>query len=144
MGADPFALSVQRLMERIELIKKYIPNTQTVTMYARTDNVAAKSDDELKELKEAGVDDLYIGVDDDIKTGTFIPATEKENLEEEFEFLASLELSDCYFWAVHPLDFAKIEGMLGKDKQKMLETLRWSIDHVTENSISRTSREGTL
>ena len=63
VGADPFALSAARLLERIDLIRKYLPRVQTVTMYARTDNIASKSDEELKALKEAGVDDLYIGVE---------------------------------------------------------------------------------
>ena len=32
-------------------------------MYARTDNIAHKSDEDLKRLKNAGVNDLYIGVE---------------------------------------------------------------------------------
>ena len=122
-------------------------------MYARTDNIASKSDDDLKALKEAGVDDLYIGVmsafvgtqlDEDIKTGAFIPATEKENLDEEREFLSGLELPECYFWAVHPLDSVKIEGVLKDEKKQMLDRLSWSIDHVDESAINRTSKVGTL
>ncbi len=224
VGADPFALSVERLLERNELIKKYLPNAKTITMYARTDNIAAKSDGDLKVMKEAGVDDLYIGVecglndvleklnkgysaddtrreclrlnaagirhcdllmlgtagidrglecarasaaleneikpskilintmsafagtqlDEDIKTGAFIPATEKENLEEEREFLAGLDLPECYFWALHPLDSVKLDGILREKKQQMLDVLTWSIDHINENMISRTSRVGTL
>lgn len=224
VGADPFALSAGRLLERIDLIKKYLPNTKVITMYVRTDNIASKSDDGLKALKEAGVDDLYIGVecglndvlkklnkgysadetrkqclrlnavgirhsdllmlgtagkgrglecarasaaleneikpskilintmsafvgtqlDEDIRTGAFLPASEKENLEEEREFLSGLELPECYFWAVHPLDSVKIEGMLRDEKQQMLDALAWSIDHVDENAINRTSRIGTL
>ncbi len=224
VGADPFALSAGRLMERIALIKKYLPNAKTITMYARTDNIASKSDEELKALKEAGVDDLYIGVecglndvleklnkgysadetkaqclrlnavgirhcdllmlgtagkgrgfecarataaleneikpskilintmsafvgtplDEDIKSGAFIPAGEKENLEEEREFLAGLELPDCYFWALHPLDSVKVDGILRDEKQRMLDALAWSIEHVNENAINRTSRVGTL
>ncbi|MCR5174567.1 MAG: radical SAM protein [Oscillospiraceae bacterium] len=224
VGADPFALSARRLLERTALIKKYLTNTKVITMYARTDNVASKSDDDLKMLKEAGVNDLYIGVecglndvleklnkgysadetkaqclrlnavgirhcdllmlgtagkgrglecarataalenelkpgkilintmsafvgtrlDEDIRTGEFIPASEKENLEEEREFLAGLELPDCYFWALHPLDSVKLDGILREEKGRMLDELTWSIDHVNENAISRTSRTGTL
>ena len=224
VGADPFALSAKNLLERIDLIKRYLPNAKVITMYARTDNIASKSDDDLKALKEAGVDDLYIGVecglndvleklnkgysaddtrreclrlnavgiqhcdllmlgmagkgrglecarasaaleneikpskilintmsafvgtklDEDIKTGTFIPASEKENLEEEREFLAGLELPNCYFWALHPLDSVKLDGILRDEKQRMLDALTWSIDHVNENVINRTSRVGTL
>ena len=224
VGADPFALSAERLLERIRLVKKYLPNVKAVAMYARTDNIAFKSDEDLKALKEAGVDDLYIGVecgandvlenlnkgysandtkrqclrlnavgirhcdllmlgtagkgrglecakasaalenkikphkillntmsafvgtrlDEDIKTGAFIPATERENLEEERAFLAGLELPDCYFWALHPLDSVKIEGVLRDNKQQMLNALTWSIEHMSENAIQRTSRVGTL
>ena len=224
VGADPFALSAARLLERINLIKKYLPSAKAITMYARTDNIASKSDDDLRALKEAGVDDLYIGVecglndvleklnkgysadetrkhclrlnavgirhcdllmlgtagkgrglecarasaalenqikphkilvntmsafvgtqlDEEIRTGAFLPASEKENLEEEREFLAGLELPECYFWALHPLDSVKIEGLLRDEKQQMLDALAWSIDHVNENAISRTSRVGTL
>ncbi len=224
VGADPFALSAGNILERIDLIRKYLPNTQVITMYARTDNIASKTDDDLKALKEAGVDDLYIGVecglndiledlnkgysadntreqclrlnaacinhcdllmlgmagkgrglecagasaaleneirpnkilintmtafvgtklDEDIRTGAFIPASEKENLEEEREFLAGLDLPECYFWAVHPLDSVKIEGIIGDKKQQMLDTLTWNIEHVNEDAINRTSRTGTL
>ena len=224
VGADPFALSAKNLLDRIDLIKTYLPNAETITMYARTDNIASKSDEDLKALKEAGVDDLYIGVecglndvleslnkgysaeetkeqclrlnavgirhcdllmlgtagkgrglecarasaaleneikphkilinimssfvgtklDEDIKTGAFIPSSEKENLEEEREFLAGLELPDCYFWALHPLDSVKIDGTLREEKQQMLDTLTWSIEHVNERAINRTSRVGIL
>ena len=63
VGADPFALSAKKLLTRISLIKKYLPNVTVITMYARTDNIAHKTDEDLKQLKEAGVNDLYIGVE---------------------------------------------------------------------------------
>ena len=83
-------------------------------------------------------------LDEDIKTGAFLPATEKENLEEEREFLAGLELPDCYFWALHPLDSVKLDGILREEKQQMLDELTRSINHVEEKVISRTSGVGTL
>jgi hypothetical protein len=60
VGADPFALSAERLLELIDLVKSHLPNVRTFTMYARTDNVARKSDDGLNRLREVGVDDLYL------------------------------------------------------------------------------------
>ncbi len=63
VGADPFALSAENLLMRIELVKRYLPNATVFTMYARTDNVAHKSDEDLRALKAAGVDDLYLGVE---------------------------------------------------------------------------------
>ena len=56
VGADPFALSADRLLERIDAIRNYLPQTKTITMYARTDNVTRKSDADLKALRDAGVD----------------------------------------------------------------------------------------
>ena len=224
VGADPFALPAARLLERIGLIRRYPPNAETFTMYARTDNIARKSDDDLATLKNAGVNDLYLGVecgltdvledlnkgysaeetrrqclrlnkagirhcdllmlgcagagrglecarataaleneikpskilvntmsafagtqlDDDIRTGAFVPATEKENLQEERALLEVLDLPECYFWAVHPLDSVKVEGVLGRSRQQMLDALDWSIDNVDEGAISRVSRVGTL
>ena len=224
VGADPFALSAKNLLARIALIKEYLPKAKTFPMYARVDNIAAKSEEDLKALKEAGVDDLYVGVEcglddvltklnkgygvedikreclrlnavgirhcdllmlgtagqgrglacarasaaleneikphkilintmsafvgtqleEDIRTGAFLPASERENLEEEREFLAGLSLPDCYFWAVHPLDAVKIEGVLRFEKQRMLDVLSQSIEHVEENKINRRARVGTL
>lgn len=63
VGADPFALSAELLLERIQLAKSFLPNATVFTMYARTDNIERKTDADLRALKDAGVDDLYIGVE---------------------------------------------------------------------------------
>jgi len=83
-------------------------------------------------------------LDEDIRSGAFVPSTEKENLQEERDLLDALDLPECYFWAVHPLDSVKLEGMLGSVKENMIEMLDWSIDHVDEGAIGRVSRVGTL
>lgn len=224
VGADPFALSASRLLERISLIRKYLPNIKVITMYARVDNIAPKSDADLAMLKEAGVNDLYIGVecglddvlenlnkgynvadirreisrlnvarirhsdllmlgtagkgrgaesaksmadlenelrpdkilintmsafvgtplDHDIKKGKFTPATEREHLEEERDFLAALNLPDTYFWSLHPLDSVRIDGILREEKENMLKTLAYAIDHADNVNIKRISRTGNL
>ncbi|MDA3077774.1 radical SAM protein [Campylobacter sp. JMF_06 NA1] len=224
VGGDPFALGTKKLLARIELIKKYLPNIKTITMYARIDNIAAKSDEELIALKEAGVDDLYIGIEsglnavmrnlgkgydaDDSKTqclrlnkigishcdllmlgtaghgmasesaramarleneikpskillntmsafkdtrlneqilnGEFIPASEKEILEEEREFIANLELEGTYFWALHPFDSVRIDGMLNTHKEKMLSKLDFAIKTIGEKNLNRVSISGSL
>ena len=224
LGADPFALSAEKLLERISLIKKYLPNVAVITMYARMDNIAHKSDEDLQRLKEAGVNDLYIGVecglndvladlnkgysadetreqcrrlnaveishcdllmlgtagkgrgletaeataaleneikptkillntmsafegtvlDKNIRDGRFIPATEKEILQEEYAFLQALELPDTYFWAIHPLDSVGVEGVLKTHKDRMLTKLGRAIETVDNSAYNRVSRRGTL
>ena len=41
-------------------------------------------------------------------------------------------------------EYQAIEGTLRENKQRMLDKLAWSIEHVQEDTISRTSRTGTL
>lgn len=224
VGADPFVISAKSLLKRVELIKKYLPNVEVVSMYARTDNIARKSDEELRCLKEAGINDLYIGVecgsnetleklnkgysadetreqclrlneagirhcdlimlgtggkgkglevafvtaaleneikpskilvntmsafvgtelDEEIKTGKFVPAGEKEILQEEYALLKGLELENTYFWAIHPLDSVGVEGILKTNKARMLVTLERAIETVDETLYKRVSRVGTL
>lgn len=71
VGADPFALSAERLDGVIDLVEHYLPALKTVTMFARISNIAGKTDEELRHLHERGVDDLYVGIEsglDDVLT----------------------------------------------------------------------------
>jgi len=63
VGADPFALSYGWLKPVIELIKRNLPECETITMYAAVRNIMRKSDDDLRNLRELGVDDLYVGIE---------------------------------------------------------------------------------
>ncbi len=221
IGAAPFALSAKYLLERIELIKKYMPKVSVITMYARIDNIAHKTDEELAELKAAGVDELYIGIEsgldsvlshmnkgfsvkqileqcerlnragirhcdllmlgtagknqwqvagiaaakleneikpykilvtsmsafegtelnDEILNGDFELASGKEMLQEEYELLQDLELSDTYFWAMHTLDAVGISGDLKNDKTAMLSKLQRAMDRIQDGAYTRQGRE---
>jgi len=63
VGADPFALSSVKLEIITQLIRKYVPECETITMYAAVRNIMTKTDEELHRLKELGVDDLYVGIE---------------------------------------------------------------------------------
>ena len=151
VGADPFALSASRLLERVSLIRKYLPNIKVITMYARVDNIAHKSDADLE--NELRPDKILINtlsafvgtrLDRAIKEGKFIQASERENLEEERDFLAALNLPDTYFWSLHPLDSVRIDGILREEKEEMIKTLDDAIDHADYCNIKRISRTGNL
>ena len=224
VGADPFALPAERLLERIELVRRHLPKAATFTMYARVENVARKSDADLAALQQAGVDDLYLGIecglDDvldymkkgystaeireqcarlneagihhsdllmlgcggagrwlecarataelenatrptqvlintisafegtqlqaDIESGKFVPASELECLQEERELLTLMEDEDLYFWANHPLDAVKIEGIVGEERDLMLADLDYDIAHYGDCKINRVARTGKL
>ena len=63
LSADPFVLSFEKLNEICDLIHKYLPNIQVMTMAARVDNIADKSVEELKILKSKGIVELNIGAE---------------------------------------------------------------------------------
>lgn len=60
---DAFVLRTEFLMQILDGIHKYLPNIKNVTTYARADSIARKSVSELKELKDAGIEHLYCGME---------------------------------------------------------------------------------
>lgn len=62
-NGDPFVLSADRLAQIAKLIHKYLPNTKTIAMYASIPNIKAKTDDELRQLRALGINELNIGVE---------------------------------------------------------------------------------
>lgn len=63
LSADPFVLSFNRLNEICDLIHKYLPDVEIMTMAARVDNISDKSVEELKILKEKGIVEVNIGAE---------------------------------------------------------------------------------
>lgn len=63
LSADPFVLSFNRLNEICDLIHKYLPNIEIMTMAARVDNIRDKSVEELKILKDKGILELNLGAE---------------------------------------------------------------------------------
>lgn len=63
VGADPFVLSADKQENIINLIRKYYPKVQVITMYASVRNISIKTDEELKRLADLGVNDLYVGIE---------------------------------------------------------------------------------
>ena len=62
-GANPFVLSFDKLKSIAKLIKKYFPANKTIGCFSRITDIALKTDDELKHLKQLGFDGLTIGLE---------------------------------------------------------------------------------
>lgn len=60
---NPFTLDAGRLLEIMTMIRRYFPAMPPVCMDATVASIAAKSDGELSALAEAGVSELYVGVE---------------------------------------------------------------------------------
>ena len=63
IGADPFVLSFDHLKSICEVIHKYLPNVQVMTMAARVTNIKNKTVEQLKELRKMGITEVNLGVE---------------------------------------------------------------------------------
>lgn len=62
-GANPFALSYNRLLELGLLIRKYLPYCETIGTFSRIADIKPKSVEELKNLRHLGFDSISIGTE---------------------------------------------------------------------------------
>ncbi len=62
-GGNAFALPADALLDIAALVREALPRTHSIGCFARVDDVAAKSDDELAALAAAGFDMLSIGAE---------------------------------------------------------------------------------
>jgi radical SAM superfamily enzyme YgiQ (UPF0313 family) len=60
---DALALSVNKLMPILNYIKENFPECERVTAYARAEDALRKTDEELKQLYEAGLTMAYVGAE---------------------------------------------------------------------------------
>lgn len=58
---DPFVFNKEKLLQYFSLAREYLPNIEEFSMYATVLNVLRKSEEDLKELHEAGLHTLHIG-----------------------------------------------------------------------------------
>ena len=62
-NGDPFVLSADKLQQIAERIHEKLPNVQTIAMYATVNNIKTKTDEELRMLRQLGINELNIGVE---------------------------------------------------------------------------------
>jgi radical SAM superfamily enzyme YgiQ (UPF0313 family) len=60
---DAFVLSADRLLKIAEAIHRKLPQVETISMYASIQNIKGKTDEELRQLRAAGIHGLDIGVE---------------------------------------------------------------------------------
>ena len=60
---DPMVLSTNKLLTILKKIKETFPRLNRISTYASPNNIVKKSLNELKEIKDAGLDLLYVGIE---------------------------------------------------------------------------------
>ena len=63
VGSNTFVLPVRKFRDFFAVIRKYYPKMGKVSMFSSIDAIADKSDADLKELRELGVSQLYVGTE---------------------------------------------------------------------------------
>lgn len=90
VNGDAFTLPSKRLLAISDLIRKYFPEVECISCYASVKNIKNKSVDDLKNLRAAGYDRLYMGIET-----AYGPALEQMRkgytADDEYEQLKKLE-----------------------------------------------------
>jgi len=63
VGANPFVMSYNRLLDLGFLIRKYLPECKSIGMFARVTDINKKSVEELKNLKHLGFNGITVGTE---------------------------------------------------------------------------------
>ncbi len=63
VNGDAFVLKASTLKAIAQRIRRVFPECRTISMYASIGNIKAKTDHELVELRNLGINDLYVGVE---------------------------------------------------------------------------------
>ena len=94
-SADAFAATYDTLMRTAELIHKYVPSVKTIGGYARIDNFIDKSVEEMRNLREIGYSDPYVGVEsgDDIIVRQVHKGYDAKTAREQLEKLTEANFS---------------------------------------------------
>lgn len=99
VNGDAFALQAHRLLEISDLIHRYFPEIETIACYASVRNIKPKSVEELKELREAGYNSFYMGIET-----AYDPALEQMRKgytqADEYEQLKKLEKAGISYNAI--------------------------------------------
>ena len=62
-NGNAFCLPADKLLHTADLIHKHMPDVDTICIYASIRDIARKSDEELRALREAGYNDVNIGLE---------------------------------------------------------------------------------
>lgn len=62
-GANPFALSVDKLIEIAQKVHQYLPKVKSIGCFSRVTDITTKTLEQLKELRQLGYDGIIIGTE---------------------------------------------------------------------------------
>lgn len=138
VNGDPFALQTKHLLKIADLIRKYFPEVETIACYTSIRNTKRKSIDDLKKLRNAGWNRLYIGME-----SAYQPMLEQMqkgySQEDEYRELCKLQEADFDYVALLMLGAAgKGNGVeSAKETAKLLNKYKPVMIIPTSTSIEK-------
>jgi len=63
LGENAFVISTHKLLDIFKQVREYMPFVKSFAMYARIDDVCAKTEEEILSLRNSGLSALHIGVE---------------------------------------------------------------------------------
>lgn len=107
VGANPFVLSYNKLLELGFLIRKYLPKCQGIGAFARITDIKSKTVEELKNLRHLGFNGISIGTEsgDDLTLSQMNKGT---NSKEMLEQCKKLEEANIEYYVSY------LTGLAGK------------------------------
>ncbi|WP_407413461.1 radical SAM protein [Methanobrevibacter sp.] len=116
VNGDAFALPARKLLEIADLIHKYFPEIECIACYASIRNIKRKSIDDLKNLRKAGYNRLYIGLETAYEP-TLEQMQKGYTKEDEYHELSRLKEVDMNYVALLMLGVAGRGNCIESAKQ---------------------------
>lgn len=110
-GANPFAMSYERLKQRALAVYDYLPKCQTIAMFASINDIKNKKVWQLKQLKKLGINGLTIGVESG-DNNVLKLANKGYNAKDIIDQCRKLDLAKIEYYFVY------MTGLAGKDGGK--------------------------
>jgi radical SAM superfamily enzyme YgiQ (UPF0313 family) len=136
-GENVLAFKTRYLLDLFRLIKSYLPGVNEFAMYGRANDVARKSDDQLAQLKAAGLDTVYVGVESgnptilkDCKKGV-TPQTIVTQLHRldatgiHYGLSSILGLGGTSMWRENAIDTAKLYRQVSPKSIRVMTVTAW-------------------
>ncbi|MFX1565346.1 MAG: radical SAM protein [Promethearchaeota archaeon] len=109
---DAFVLSTKQLMDILQLLADEFPSTERISIYASGINVLRKSDKELAQIHEAGLEMIYLGLE---SGDDFVLQNVNKGISNEEHIAACLRLKKAGF-TLSPII---ILGLGGKSRSQL-------------------------
>lgn len=140
VGSNTFVIPMRKFREFFAVIRKYYPKVGKISMFSRIDAIADKSDEDLRELKELGVSQLYVGTENGNDEALEL-MNKGHNTAEAIEQLKRLDAAGISYTVFYIIGM----GDKGAGKKSAMETaaLFNQINPVRIVSTGMTVTEGT-